>query len=90
MFIDTGLSSDEVNELISIGDYITFYRNTSDLLNNSIAANALDNRAGIATVLGTKRTKNLKFCGDIYAVATTQEEVGLRGATTSSFEIYQT
>lgn len=89
MFIDTGLSSDEVNELISIGDYITFYRNTSDLLNNSIAANALDNRAGIATVLwALKELKNLKFYGDIYAVATTQEEVGLRGATTSSFEIY--
>ncbi|HHY03769.1 MAG TPA: M42 family metallopeptidase [Thermoanaerobacterales bacterium] len=89
MFIDTGLSSDEVNELISIGDYITFYRSPSDLLNNSISANALDNRAGIATVLwALKELENLKFYADIYAVATTQEEVGLRGAITSSFEIY--
>ena len=59
------------------------------MLNNSISANALDNRAGIATVLwALKELENLKFYADIYAVATTQEEVGLRGAITSSFEIY--
>ena len=88
MFIDTGLSSAEVNEFINVGDYITFKRNQSELFNKCLASNALDDRAGIATILcALEELEYLKFDSDVFAVATAQEEVGLRGAVVSSYSI---
>lgn len=88
MFIDTGLSVDEVKEYTSVGDYITFKRNQSELYNKCFASNALDDRAGITTILcALEELEYLKFDSDVFAVATAQEEVGLRGAVVSSYSI---
>ena len=88
MFIDIGVyNKKEVLDLgINIGDMITPVGDLS-IMNNSdfIMAKALDNRIGcyIVTKIMEELSKdNLDI--DLYGVATVQEEIGLRGARTSS------
>ncbi|WP_422443765.1 M42 family metallopeptidase [Thermoanaerobacterium sp. DL9XJH110] len=89
MFIDTGLPADEVKKLVRVGDFITLKRKPLELLNDTFSSSALDDRAGIAAIIVVLQELNrLSFSADVYAVATVQEEVGLRGAIVSSFSIY--
>jgi endoglucanase len=84
-FVDLGLAEDEVKQQVGIGDMVTLDR-TLEPCGNGFMGKALDNRVGVFVML-----EALKQVGshevDIYAVATTQEEVGLRGATTSTFAV---
>ncbi|HHW02733.1 MAG TPA: M42 family metallopeptidase [Thermoanaerobacterales bacterium] len=89
LFIDTGLSADEVKKTIQVGDFITFKRKPEELLNDRFSCNALDDRAGIVVMLQTlKELDTMRFDANVYSVATVQEEVGLRGAIVSSFNIF--
>ena len=46
-----------------------------------MSAKSLDDRAGVAVLLETmKELDKLRFCADVYFVATVQEEVGVRAA----------
>ncbi|MCC5909882.1 MAG: M42 family metallopeptidase [Clostridiaceae bacterium] len=86
--IDVGLDKDEVDKVIKIGDIITFKRSITFLLNDWVAGKALDDRAGIVALLVClKELKNLKHDVDVYCVATSQEEVGTRGAITSTYGV---
>ncbi len=85
-FIDVGLENSEVEALIQPGDAITFDQNFVQMNDKVVTSLALDNRVGVYVLLeAVKRVKNHRV--DIYAVATSQEEVGLRGAITSSYSI---
>ena len=84
-FVDLGLTKAELDKLVRIGDFVTMDRNFIQM-GNLISSKALDDRAGVYIMLeALKRLQNQE--ADIYAVATVQEEVGLRGAMTSSFGI---
>lgn len=86
--IDTGFSKDELNSLVQIGDVVTIKRDVIKLQNDWVAGKAMDDRAGIASLLMC--LKELSYCNhsaDIYFVATVQEEVGARGAVTSAYSI---
>ena len=88
MFIDTGYSAEEIKNYVSIGDFITFKRKPVELLNGRFSSNALDDRAGIAVILSTLNyLTKIHHDIDVYAVATVQEEVGLRGAIVSTYGI---
>ncbi len=53
-----------------------------------MAGKSLDDRAGVAVMLVClDELKKYKVCADVYAVATTQEEVGSRGAAASVYAI---
>ena len=84
MFIDLGVSSkQEVIDLgIQIGDMITPKTEYRKMNNDKyLFGKAMDNRIGCAIVVDVmKRLDNPS--NQIYGVATVQEEVGLRGATT--------
>jgi len=85
MFIDTGYSRDELVEIISIGTPITFEQSVGEMKGGSISYKALDDRAGVAIVIDVlRRVSKLNLDVDFYAVATVQEEVGLRGAKTAA------
>jgi endoglucanase len=85
MYIDTGLGKEEVKKRIQIGDPVLFETPFTDLGDN-VLAKALDNRAGCAVLIDIM--KQLKdFKGTVYAVATVQEELGLKGARTSAFNL---
>jgi len=89
LFIDTGLSADEVNKNVKVGDFITFQKKPEELMSGRFSCNALDDRAGIAVMLeALKELDSMRFDANVYAVATVQEEVGLRGAVVSSFNIF--
>ena len=82
-FVDVGLNQESANEALEVGDFVTMDR-TVERAGNNIIGKAMDDRAGIFVMLEALR----KVRGhevDILAVATVQEEVGLRGATTAAF-----
>ena len=88
LVVDVGLPADEVAQLVRIGDLVTVEGPMIDLKGRKVAAKAMDDRACIAvitTCLQMLRTMNHSW--DVYAAATVQEEVGLRGATTAANHI---
>lgn len=77
--IDTGLTTDELNNLISLGDKVTFKRNFTELLNNRISTSCLDDRSGVAAIMMClDRLKKLPC--RITVMFSSQEELGTRGA----------
>lgn len=86
-FIDTGLSGDEVKELISIGDSITREREFIEM-GNCVNGKSLDNRLAVFILIETLRNlKDRAVPYDVYGVFTVQEEVGIRGANVSALKI---
>ena len=85
IFIDLGMSGDDVKEKVKVGDSITLKQDMVEF-GELISCKALDDRLGIYVMIEAFR-KMKKHEADIYLVATTQEEVGLRGARASSFGI---
>lgn len=86
MFIDIGCKSKEEAETkIEIGDAIIFEPNFGNLGNNLYYGKGLDNRVGCFALLKIIAAVNAN--AEIYAVATAQEEVGLKGAKTASYGI---
>lgn len=88
LIIDVGLPAEEVAQLVRVGDLVTVDVPLTALQGKRIAAKAMDNRACVAAVTAClDALKNLHHTWDVYAVATVQEETGLRGATTAAFRI---
>jgi endoglucanase len=77
-YIDVGLPAERVRELVQKGDPVTRER-TLARLGDLITCKSLDNRAGLYVMLQALRRLGDHHC-EVIAVATTQEEVGLRGA----------
>lgn len=87
LYIDTGLG-DRAKDIISLGDRVTFKQTFSSLMKNCVTAKALDNRAGVATLISVAEKlqgKELPF--DVYFLLSDQEETTTAGALTKSFEI---
>lgn len=86
-FIDTGMSAEEVKELISIGDPITREREFIEM-GHCVNGKSLDNRLAVFILIETLRNlKDKTVPYDIYGVFTVQEEVGIRGASVSALRI---
>jgi len=84
-FVDLGMNGESVKNAIRIGDMVTMDR-TAEKCGDCVIGKSLDNRVGVFVMI--EAIKALKSNGaDVYAVATTQEEIGLRGAMTSAFAI---
>jgi putative aminopeptidase FrvX len=88
LFIDVGLSQDALEESVRVGDLITIRRPFIELQNGLVSGKAFDDRAAVAAIAVCLDTlKTLRHLWDVYGVATVQEEVGLRGAITSTYGI---
>jgi len=86
MFIDIGARSrEDALKRVEIGDMIIFEPNAGVLYGKLYYGKAIDNRIGCYALL--KVMQNLDVNAEVYAVATGQEEVGLKGARTSAFKI---
>jgi len=86
VYVDTGLPGDELAALVVVGDHITFDRELLALKNERVAGKALDNRASVVAVtLALQALRERNHAWDFYAVATVQEEVGVKGAITSAY-----
>lgn len=89
LWIDIGAKDkDEALKLVAIGDAAVLDYDFTELRNGLVVGRGLDDRVGAFTVLEAARiAKDLNPKAAIYAVATVQEEIGCRGATTSAFSI---
>ncbi len=86
-FIDTGLSAEEVKELVNIGDSVTREREFIEM-GNCVNGKSLDNRLAVFILIETlKGLKGKDVPYDVYGVFTVQEEVGIRGANVSAMRI---
>jgi endoglucanase len=90
MFIDIGLSSrEEVLKILDIGNQIIFEPNAGVLHGDFFYGKAADNRiscyAMVKVMQELSKIKDLN--AEVYACATAQEEVGLKGGKTSSFKL---
>ncbi|MGA1825849.1 MAG: M42 family metallopeptidase [bacterium] len=89
LFIDIGANDKkEVEKLVSIGDPITMDIGLKKLRNNMISSRALDDKVGsfvVAETLRLVKERGCAFNGQLISVATVQEEIGIRGATTSAY-----
>lgn len=84
-FVDTGLEHGQVRELVDLGDPITLDRPLT-CLGNLVCGKALDDRAGVYVMLEALRRVE-GHSSDIYAVASVQEERGLRGARAAGYGV---
>ena len=80
-FVDLGMTADEVKEAVRIGDYVTMDRPLERVGDNYLGK-AMDDRIGVFVMLEAL-TAMKHHEATIHAVATSQEEVGLRGAAAS-------
>lgn len=88
LWIDVGLPEARVRELVEIGDLVTIARRIIPLKNNLVAGKSFDDRAAVVTVAeALKQLATMKHAWDVYAVANVQEEIGLRGAMTSTYQV---
>jgi tetrahedral aminopeptidase len=82
------LGSPALGATVRIGDRIAVRGPYTELMNGRIASKALDDRAGVTVMLGALAyLSQLEHTWDVYAVATVQEEVGLRGAAAAAFGV---
>ena len=84
--VDVGLPYEKVKEIVSVGDFVEFNTEFTHLCGEKAAASALDDRAGLAAII-----RSLQLLGDeginVMVVASTQEEVGCRGAAVAAYGI---
>lgn len=88
LFVDTGLSVEEVKQTVRVGDLISFASSPNELPGDVIIGHSLDNRASIAAVtICLQELQHMTHTWDVWALASVQEEETLLGALTSPFEI---
>lgn len=79
-FVDTGMSKEDVEKWIRIGDPISRERELIEI-GDCVTSKSLDNRVSVFILIEAMRQlKDQAIPYDLYATFTVQEEVGLRGA----------
>ena len=91
MYLDIGVKDKEeaLSTGIRLGDMITPYIQTMPMSNEKyLLGKAFDNRVGCAAAIETLLAiQDMDHPNTVFAVGTVQEEVGLRGATTSAYKV---
>lgn len=86
LWLDTGLPYEIVSENISLGDNVIFDVEPTKLIDTKYTAPALDNRAGVATLICVARElSNINLNCKVVLSMSSQEEVSFTGAKTSTF-----
>ena len=89
IWIDIGVADKAGAEaLVRVGDAVTYELGMQPLRNGLAVSRAFDNKIGAWVVAEALRRIDAAACkAEVVSVATVQEELGLRGATTSTFGI---
>ncbi len=86
--IDVGMSKEQAEKVISLGDKIVFAPHCEKLLGDRISGTSLDDRCGVAAVLRAMDiVKDKALQCEVTVLFSTQEEVGERGAKIAAFDI---
>ncbi|HLZ07050.1 MAG TPA: M42 family metallopeptidase, partial [Chloroflexota bacterium] len=84
-FVDLGLTGDAAREAVEVGDMVTLER-TVERVGGNVIGKAMDDRVGVYVMIQALRQIQ-SHEADIFAIATVQEEIGLRGAVTSAYDV---
>lgn len=89
IWIDIGAKDKkDAERRVEIGNPVTFELGVVELGKDLICSPGLDDKVGLFIAMETLRILSTKkLAVGVYAVSTVQEEIGLRGATTSAFNI---
>jgi endoglucanase len=88
LWIDTGLLPEEVNQLVRVGDLVSYAQEPLELPGECLSGHTLDNRASVAAVtFCLEELQTRRHAWDVWAVASVQEEETMGGALTSPFQI---
>ncbi|MDO4551776.1 MAG: M42 family metallopeptidase [Planctomycetia bacterium] len=90
LWVDIGAQNkEEAEKLVRIGDPITVKMTVVEMQNKRIAASATDDKSGVWVIMEALRRINAdKLKCAVFAVSTVQEELGTRGAITSSYGVH--
>jgi len=88
-FVDLGLSGPEVHQQVRVGDMVTLDQQARQM-GQLVVGKAMDDRASVFMQLEVLRQLSGAPRHDLYAVFSTQEEVGLRGASTAAYTVQPT
>ena len=91
LLVDTGLLPRTVARLVRVGDLVSFAQPPLELSGDTLSGHSLDNRTSVAALtVCLEELQNRPHAWDVWAVATSQEEIGGVGATSSSFGLRPT
>ena len=90
IWIDMGARDrKDAEALVTPGDTITAELSCKEMRNDLFTSPGLDDKVGVWTVMETLRLlAKEKLEAAVFCVSTVQEEIGLRGATTSAYGIH--
>src|SRR5436190_3287811 len=90
IWVDLGAKDKKDAEaLVALGDVLTVDLGWRELRNGLFTSPGLDDKVGVWTVMETLRLLHgQRLEAAVFCVSTVQEEIGLRGATTSAYGIH--
>lgn len=89
LFIDTGYSKEELEELVCVGTPVGFVPRYTELLGDNIAGKSFDNKAcAAAAIHGISKPKTSELAADVYLLLSCHEEtVKIGGVAPAAFSI---
>lgn len=86
--IDTGLSDDVLKEKVQLGDRVSLKAYPAELLGGQVASCAMDDRAGIVTLIRTAELLREAHCErTVHFQFTVREEVGGQAAAATAYNV---
>jgi endoglucanase len=88
LLVDTGLPPKKVASLVRVGDLVSYATEPVELAGGMISGHTLDDRSSVAALtVCLEELQGRSHTWDVWAVATVQEEIGLTGAFTSTYQL---
>jgi putative aminopeptidase FrvX len=89
MWLDVGAKNkEEAAEIVKIGDPVTLELGYQEMRNGTANSPGMDDKTGLWVAMeALRRAKQKGLDVAVFAVATVQEEIGLRGAATSAYGV---
>lgn len=87
MLIDTGIPDNEINDIIKIGDRVSFLTSYNQMLGDNVSGAYFDNNAGVCSILRCLEILRERGCNrKVTVLFAAQEETGHSGAVSFGFE----
>lgn len=88
LYVDIGFDAETARKKVRVGDMVVMLAKPVRLADGCMASKTMDDRASVASMLvAMKMLKRMNVQAEIYCVASSQEEVGCKGAKTAAFAV---
>lgn len=89
LYVDIGYPAEMVKQLVRVGDQINMKMEPVQLMGNVVAGKTMDDRASVYSMLCAAETlSRMNTEAQVYFVASSQEEVGSKGAQVAAYDIH--